>query len=67
MVGRNDDDHILGSPDARSIAGTPVPPFHEGNINVPIAKLFSNHRVPVDMDIDVGPGVVFVGLEIRME
>lgn len=67
MVGRNDDNHFLCSPDARDIAWTLIPPLHEGDINLAFGELFGNHRVSADLNVYACPASVAIRLEIRVE
>lgn len=67
MVGRNDDNHFLCSPNAGDIARTLVPPFHESDINLSLSELFGNHWVSANLDVDAYPALVAIRLEIGVE
>ena len=67
MFRRNDDNHFLCSPDARDIAWTLVPPFHESDINLAFGELFGNHQVSANLDVNACPAFVAIRLEIRVE
>ena len=67
MVGCNDDNHLLCSPNVGDIAWTLVPPFHEGDIYLGLGELYGNHRVSANLDVDACPIWVAIRLEIGVE